>query len=156
MAERRLSCHHHVNDSSRSRHVSRAFFLSSREALTATLTNCNLPRKVPSVVNLGCSYTRSLYWSCWPYLLFRSADYGKRAWRLFGIVFKQIRAQRRAALLQKDVVAVLLTSFGESLVVIGATIGTNQSERSKCSLDQSASRIWPMWLRWRHNAHIWS
>ena len=34
---------------------------------------------------------------CWPYLLYRSVDYGKRAWRLFGIVFKQIRAQKRAA-----------------------------------------------------------
>ena len=42
------------------------------------------------------------------------------------------------------------------LVVIMATLGGNQSERSKFTLDQSESRIWPMWLRWRHNAHIWS
>ena len=31
------------------------------------------------------------------YLLYRSVDYGKHAWRLFGTIFKQIRAQRRAA-----------------------------------------------------------
>ena len=29
-------------------------------------------------------------------------------------------------------------------VVIGATLGSNQSERSKFGLDQSESRIWPM------------
>ena len=41
-------------------------------------------------------------------------------------------------------------------VVILAPLGTNQSERSKFSLDQSESRISPMWLMWRHNAHIWA
>ena len=47
----------------------------------------------------------------------------------------------------------VLTPFS---VVILAPIRGNQSERSKFSLDQSESRIWPMWLMWRHNAHIWS
>ena len=37
------------------------------------------------------------------------------------------------------------------LVVIVAPWSTNQSERSKFSLDQSESRISPMWLMWRHN-----
>ena len=41
-------------------------------------------------------------------------------------------------------------------VVMMATIGTDQSERSKFFLDQSESRISPMWPSWRHNAHIWS
>ena len=52
-----------------------------------------------------------------PYLLFESIANGERVCRLFGTVFKQIRAQRRAAPAQhqvvldlrgqKDVVAVL-------------------------------------------------
>ena len=42
------------------------------------------------------------------------------------------------------------------LVVRGATLGTNQSERSKFFLDQSESRISPMWLIDVTNAHIWA
>ena len=41
-------------------------------------------------------------------------------------------------------------------VVIGATLGPDQSQHSKISLDQSESRISPMWLMWRHIAHIWA
>ena len=41
-------------------------------------------------------------------------------------------------------------------VVIGATLGPNQSERSKFCLDQSESRIQPMWLIDVTNAHIWA
>ena len=41
-------------------------------------------------------------------------------------------------------------------VVHMATIGGNQSERSKISLDQSESRISPMWLIDVTNAHIWA
>ena len=33
-----------------------------------------------------------------------------------------------------------------ALVVMMATLGPDQSERSKFGLDQSESRIWPMWL----------
>ena len=42
------------------------------------------------------------------------------------------------------------------LVVMMATISPNQSERSNFGLDQSESRISPMWQMWRHIAHIWS
>ena len=41
-------------------------------------------------------------------------------------------------------------------VVIEATIRSNQSERSKNFLDQSESRISPMWLIDVTNAHIWA
>ena len=41
-------------------------------------------------------------------------------------------------------------------VVYRATLGSNQSERSRISLDQSESRIWPMWLIDVTNAHIWA
>ena len=34
-----------------------------------------------------------------------------------------------------------------------ATIGGNQSERSKICLDQSESRISTMWPKWRQIAH---
>ena len=37
-----------------------------------------------------------------------------------------------------------------------ATNGPNQSERSKLALDQSESRISPMWLIDVTNAHIWA
>ena len=37
------------------------------------------------------------------------------------------------------------------LVVMMAPISPNQSERSIFGLDQSESRISPMWLLWRHN-----
>ena len=50
---------------------------------------------------------------------------------------------------------VSLYIFFSIIVVIRATLGPDQSERSKFCLDQSESRIWPMWLMWRHNAHIW-
>ena len=41
-------------------------------------------------------------------------------------------------------------------VVNRALLGPNQSERSKFFVDQSESSIYPTWLMWRHNAHIWA
>ena len=40
---------------------------------------------------------------------------------------------------------IVLKHHGETVVHM-ATLGSNQSERSKIGLDQSESRIWPMWL----------
>ena len=74
MAERRLSCHHHVNDSSRSHH---AMWLKAPPTCDVILQAC--------VNHFDHNY---LDWSIHD---------GKRAWPLFGIIFKQIRAQRRAA-----------------------------------------------------------
>ena len=74
MAERRLSCHHHVNDSSRSHH---AMWLKAPPTCDVILQAC--------VNHFDHNY---LDWS---------VHDGKRAWPLFGIIFKQIRAQRRAA-----------------------------------------------------------
>ena len=76
---------------------------------------------------------------CWPYLLYRSVDYGKRAWRLFGTVFKQIRAQKRAApscfgftgAKAGQVVAVLTTSFGKILIYqLFAAVKLKQREKN--------------------------
>ena len=41
-------------------------------------------------------------------------------------------------------------------VVNRATIGGNQSERSRFCISQSESSIWHTWPKWRGNAHIWS
>ena len=69
------------------------------DALTVTLTivicikniiDCKRCR----LVNLGWSHTTSLCWPCWPQLSFVSVC---RLWWLFGTIFKQIYAQRRAA-----------------------------------------------------------
>ena len=41
-------------------------------------------------------------------------------------------------------------------VVNKALVGPDQSERRKFGMSQSESSIYPTWLMWRHNAHIWS
>ena len=50
----------------------------------------------------------------------------------------------------------VLARCGWPLVVIVAPSSTNQSQRSKFSLDQSESSILPMWLIDVTNAHIWA
>ena len=80
MAERRLSCHHHVNDPSHSRHASRS--------VNRDTYYCNLLKQITSIE----SATNADLWT-WHgdiiqacvdhfdhnYLLYRSVDYGKRA-----------------------------------------------------------------------------
>ena len=48
-----------------------------------------------------------------------------------------------------DKQCVVLLLLDLSVVMMAPIIG-NQSERSKFGLDQSESRISPMWLLWRH------
>ena len=102
--ERQLSCHHHVNDSSRSYHAIR----SVCHCGTANRDTCD-------GVMLQACVDHS-------YLLYRIVDYEKRAWWLFGTIFMQylLKEEQRQAVLgllgQKDVVAVLPTGFGKSLI----------------------------------------
>ena len=80
MAERRLSCHHHVNDSSHSRHASRS--------VNCDTYYCNLLKQITSIESATdadlWTWHGDIIQACVDhfdhnYLLYRSVDYGKRA-----------------------------------------------------------------------------